>query len=627
MHIKAAHIKNFRALAEVEIAFDDVTTLLGPNGSGKSSILYALDWFFNGGTLTKDDITGGQAEDAEISVQVEFDRLTNRDREALGARYADPTSTTFSAWRTWRLGNEKMTGKALAFEPFEKVREASGVAAKKEALLEAASQHPDLGIPRWSSSIAATEAALSEWERAHPEALKPAWVSDTHFFGFNGQAKLSGLFDFALVRADLRASEEAADTKSTLIGRILARAIDRTEVTKELGLLLEAFSREERELQDKHLRPQLDSLAEALTREVASLTPDKLIHLRAAPTEIKPAPAHVEVKVADSLAETDVSRQGHGFQRTVLIAALKLLADRGPGDAERGTLCLAVEEPELYQHPTQARAFATVLRALADGQTNKVQVMYATHSPYFIEPRFFDQVRRVTRIADGTGSAVEIRQASLDKVSARLAGFEQDRAIRGRWEQVCLQGLGEAVFANGVLLVEGDNDRAILEGLARQGGNLALAGIAVAASQGKAKILLPVAILEQLGIPVLTIVDNDAGCEERARRKSSDPLDIESAVLSTTLMNRKILRYFGEAEHDFPKGLVNKRLMFVDDRLEKMLERDWPAWEETRERLVEQGQGVEGKNSSTYALAASECATPPEGDLRLLLEAVWSLSA
>lgn len=626
MHIKAAHVKNFRALVNVEIDFDDVTTLLGPNGSGKSSILYALDWFFNGGTLTIDDITGGQADDAEISVQVEFDRLTDRDREALGARYADPATTSFSAWRTWRSGTEKITGKALAFEPFERVREATGVSAKKEALQNAGSQYPDLGIPKWGTSIAATEMAMSDWERAHPEDLKPAWVSDTHFFGFNGQAKLSGLFDFALVRADLRASEEAADAKSALVGRILARAIDRTEATKDLGLLLEAFGRQERELQDKHLRPQLDALAEALTREVGSLTPDKVIHLRAAPTEVKPAAARVEVKVADSMAETDVSRQGHGFQRTVLIAALKLLADRGPGDAERGTLCLAIEEPELYQHPTQARAFATVLRALADEQTNQVQVMYATHSPYFIEPRFFDQVRRVTRIADGPRSAVKIRQASLEKVSARLDGFEQDRAVRGRWEQVCLQGLGEAVFANAVLLVEGDNDRAILEGLARQGGNLALAGISVAASQGKPKILLPLAILEELDIPVLTIVDSDEGCEERARRKSSDPLDIESAVLSITSMNRKILRYFGEAEQDFPKGLVNQRLMFIDDRLEKMLERDWPAWEETRERLVEQGQGVEGKNSSTYALAASQCATPPDGDLRLLLELVWSLT-
>lgn len=192
----------------------------------------------------------------------------------------------------------------------------------------------------------------------------------------------------------------------------------------EVSLLLEAFAREEQQLQKKHLGPQLDSLAEALTKEVASLTPDKVIHIRAIPTEIKPGTARVEVTVADSLAETDVSRQGHGFQRTVLIAALKLLADRGPGDAERGTLCLAVEEPELYQHPTQARVFATVLRGLAEEQSNAVQVMYATHSPYFIEPRFFDQVRRVTRNANRTAPGIQIRQASLDSVCARLVSFE-----------------------------------------------------------------------------------------------------------------------------------------------------------------------------------------------------------
>lgn len=193
MHIKSAHFRNFRALSDAEIGFDDVTTLLGPNGSGKSSILYALDWFFNGGGLNEEDITTGRSKDTEISVRVDFDRLNDRDREALGPRYASASTEIFSALRTWRSGAEKTTGKALAFEAFEKVREASGVTAKKEALLEARSNHPELDIPQWGRSIAATEVALGEWERGHPEELKPAWVSDTHFFGFHSQGKLSGL--------------------------------------------------------------------------------------------------------------------------------------------------------------------------------------------------------------------------------------------------------------------------------------------------------------------------------------------------------------------------------------------------------------------------------------------------
>lgn len=99
------------------------------------------------------------------------------------------------------------------------------------------------------------------------------------------------------------------------------------------------------------------------------------------------------------------------------------------------------------------------------------------------------------------------------------------------------------MFATGVLLVEGDNDRAILEGLAQQGGDLALAGICVAASQGKPKILLPLVILEQLGIPVLTIVDSDVGCEERARRKRVTHSTSKAPFFPLLLDG--ILRYFG----------------------------------------------------------------------------------
>ena len=48
MKIQSVRIKNFRALKDVTIPFDSVTTFIGPNGAGKSTVLRALDWFFNG---------------------------------------------------------------------------------------------------------------------------------------------------------------------------------------------------------------------------------------------------------------------------------------------------------------------------------------------------------------------------------------------------------------------------------------------------------------------------------------------------------------------------------------------------------------------------------------------------
>lgn len=88
MKIQSVRIKNFRALKDVTIPFDSVTTFIGPNGAGKSTVLRALDWFFNGkpGSLTEKDCSFGAA-DEEIEVQVTFSDLSEKDREALG-KYA-----------------------------------------------------------------------------------------------------------------------------------------------------------------------------------------------------------------------------------------------------------------------------------------------------------------------------------------------------------------------------------------------------------------------------------------------------------------------------------------------------------------------------------------------------------
>src|SRR5680860_948093 len=104
MRLNRVRIENFRSIADLDCDFGAVTTFVGPNGAGKSNVLRALDWFFNGdkGTLTIDDVHQGAAvDDARIRVRVDFVDLTDADRQALGARYgADPSATTFTAWRT-----------------------------------------------------------------------------------------------------------------------------------------------------------------------------------------------------------------------------------------------------------------------------------------------------------------------------------------------------------------------------------------------------------------------------------------------------------------------------------------------------------------------------------------------
>lgn len=629
MQIRSVAITNYRSLEHVEIEFSEVTTFIGPNGSGKSSILRALDWFFNGqkGGMSEDDRFAGAAPDASVVVEVVFDGLTLEDRLALGDKYAPEGVETLTVTRSWADGTEKITGKALALPEFEKVRAAQGAMAKKAALAEAQESRKDLELPRWTR-LDAIEGQMSEFERQHPNELRDARVSDTHFFGFNSEGKLSGLFDFVFVAADLRASEESQDSRTSIIGRVLEKAVDRKAADEAMADLVSAFIENQGGIYEKHLAQQLESLSTELTDELNAFTNGRAVRLQPVPPELKPQQVRVGVSIVDSGVETQVAHQGHGFQRALLVSALKLLATkRRAGGSGNGVMCLAIEEPELFQHPTQARAFAAVLRELAMRPLADTQIVYATHSPYFIEPRYFDQIRRVSRVAVPDGfPKVAIAQASIASTILTVGAYVNERAILSRWDQVCLKSLPEALFADAVILVEGDDDKAILEGASiSSGGNLAAKGIAVAAAYGKGTMLLPYSILEQLGIQTLLIFDSDSGCEARMRRDGKGELDIEGARLSTIDQNHKILRYFDQPEEDWPRGILSANLVAIPDMIETMLNVDWPEWDGKREQIVSEGRGTRGKNAATYALAARECEQPPAGDLASILEMVLAL--
>jgi len=287
MKLKRARIQNFRCLEDVEISFDDVTTFIGPNGVGKSSVLRALDWFFNGGSgvaLTDEDVYD-KATDRRIRVEVEFDQLSADDRSALG-KYAESRDSVV-IWRTWENGSDKITGKAFAYPPFEEIRRLSGAMDRRSAYKSLRESDPALELPA-GTSAQAVEAAMLAWERDHPGELAEAEVSDTNFFGFAGQGKMSGLFDYVLVTADLRASEETQDSRSAVLGKILERTVDRSAADEELDELADQFHRGQSDIHARHFGPQLEAISKQLSDEVGTFTRDRSIRIRPASRPIAP---------------------------------------------------------------------------------------------------------------------------------------------------------------------------------------------------------------------------------------------------------------------------------------------------------------------------------------------------
>ena len=607
MKIQSVRIKNFRTLKDVTIPFDSVTTFIGPNGAGKSTVLHALDWYFNGkpGSLTEKDCSFG-ATDEDIEVQVTFADLTDKDRTELG-KYAPEGVTTFTAWkRRGPDGAESLSANSKSFPPFNAIRGKGSAADKRAAYNDLRNSDSSLGLPAWSSVDAANQ-AMTAWESSHTDQLVDAPEAlQTNFFGFNSGGKMSGLFDFVLVTADLRASEESTDGKASIIGRILERSVDRAAADEEIATIVEESRAKQQKVYEEKFKSQLEDMTTQLNQVVTSYSPGRAVTVSPAEVELKAPRTTFEVAVLDGATETAVERQGHGFQRTLLISALQLLAQSGAASAE-GVICLAIEEPELFQHPIQAQTFAKVLRSLAENASQRIQVTYATHSPYFLEARHFDQIRRLTRSSDET-PVVTVHFTNVDEVKTKLNGTIDADQVGRQLDGIVTNRLSVALFAARVLLVEGDTEAAVLYGVGDRDavGRLESQGLSIVPAGGKGGVPLAHAILTCLGIPTYVLFDGDSGFEARAMAAGKNQAAIDGERTKFSTENRRLLKYFGETEADFPPEQVGERVSTLSDHLETFLESNWTEWG-TSCAAIEAAAGIQlAKNQYAYRTATLE---------------------
>jgi len=607
MKIQSVQIKNFRTLDDVAIPFDSVTTFIGPNGAGKSTVLRALDWFFNGkpGSLTEKDCSFGATERA-IEVAVTFEDLSDSDRDALG-KYAPEGVSTFTAWRR-RLpdGSDTLSANAKSFPDFNEIKAASGATAKKTLYADLRRSQQGLNLPPANTGVA-VEQAMTTWEASHPDRLVDAPEElQTNFFGFNSGGKMSGLFDYVLVTADLRASEESIDGKSSIIGRILERSVDRAAADEEIARIAELARVEQQRVYEEKFGAQLEDITSLLNEVVKSYSPGRSITVTPAEVELKPPRTTFEVAVLDGATETAVELQGHGFQRTLLISALQLLAQSGAASAE-GVICLAIEEPELFQHPIQAQTFAKVLRSLAEDADKRIQVTYATHSPFFLEARHFDQVRRLTRAPDKT-PRVTVHSATVEDVKAKLHGVLKAATIDRQLDGIVANQLAVALFAHRAFLVEGTTESSVFYGIGDKTspGLLEATGVSIVPVGAKSSIPLAHAILDSIGIPVYALFDADAGFEARALAKGKAVEKINEERSSHVSANRALLKYFNRTEEDFPTAIVADEVAIFEDHLESFLSENWPEWIASCQRVEAAADINLSKNQLAYRTATLE---------------------
>lgn len=598
MIIKSLRVRNFRCIKDETLPCDRLTAIVGPNGSGKSTFLRSLELFYTPvARYAEEDFFGGDTAQP-IRVTVTYANLTAKER-ILFDKYLQGNDLTVEKVMILPCvkASQKYHGTSLRNPEFADFRAASSATDRKQCYNVLRGKAKYALLPVWSRQEEAVK-NLSEWE-ADNAAECTREVDDGQFFGFTevGQAHLERYTYFLLIPAVRDAIGDAAEGRGAVLSQLMDLVVRSVLLQRqELVQLRQDVQQRYEQIVDPANLPELQLLADELSTTLKGYAPGAQVDLswiRGEGISINLPQAMIRL-VEDGYASS-VHRTGHGLQRSFILTMLQHLASAQYRASqsqltEAGTrpgagaviqlpnLILAIEEPELYLHPNRQRHLSRILYEMASGAIPGVaemtQVLYTTHSPLFVGIERFDQIRRLRKTQTDTGVPKEtkVSHATLDVVAGVVgeadgqpAGTYTGEALRPRLQALMTPWMNEGFFADVVVLVEGEEDRAAIHGVA---GNLTVAngqtidleslGISVIPCIGKNNLDRPTAIFQAFGIPVYTIWDSDCGTGNEHDQNNSKRT------------NHRLLRLCGVQTEDWPE-IVSARHSCFKEKLEKTL--------------------------------------------------------
>ena len=589
MIIERVEVENFRSLKGIDVGCEELTVLLGRNGTGKSTLLYALDIFYN----LAYQATSFDYFDKDTSLDIKI-KITYGDLKAdeIDEFCSQLTNNKLIVTKVINSGGSKYYGASKQISEFNDIRKLSA-REKSRTFNELVDRGKYEGLGERVSSGGAAEEAMVAYEATHPELME-TFESEQQFLGPKnvGGGKLDKYTKFVLIPAVRDAASEA-DKKGVilqLIDVLVMRSVNKRPDVRKLN---EEFERRIRGVYNHDNLRELGQLAGMITKLLTQYAPGAELDLafgEIIPPRI-PLPPAIASLVEDNF-KCPISYTGHGLQRALIFALLQQLSvtDVSPeNDATEETevsestrvsapeilnipdLILAIEEPELYLHPSRSRYLSQALDRLSKIPTEdnepRTQILLATHSPYFISMGKFDRVRLARKvIAEGHNPLqCQITEYSRREAANRLAyitGREQSEftpeSFVARAAPIMTPLVNEGFFADVVVVVEGISDVAIIwamqEILDKKWDGL---GITVVPAGGKNNIDRPVVVFSGLEIPSYFVFDGDSRHAGNASKEAD-------AIRS----NGVLLRLAGVAVESFPATQSTENFAVFSDELE-----------------------------------------------------------
>lgn len=526
MILESVRVRNFRSIKDATLYCDRLTALVGANGSGKSSFLKAIEAFHDDkARVSKDDYYKSDTRN-EMSVSATFGDLSTEEAAEFSGYVNDgklAVERVFAWDEAGHKADSTLYGQQHTNPDFVDVRaavETTEIRTKYKELR-------DSGKYDFPSATALKEitAQLDAYDVDHQDQCT-AVINNTKF---ESRWKEADKFvKFVAVPAVHNAAEDVNDMKGSLLTLLTMTVRQSIEGSEEYKDHLDRMKAAHMEMIEK-FGSGLGTVEGSITENIQRLASGAKVGLSWSDEPLGVGLPKIDAALYEDGYKSTVDRAGHGSQRALVVAMLQAMEQlRQDGTAQQAdaglpTLILAIEEPELYQHPIRQRHMSRVLSSLAEPD-NRIQIIYTTHSPHFTGIDKLDHVRLLRKAAHAETRGTEVHETDTQKLTEKLALLGATRSKKSTEERLSIimtPWLNEGFFAETVVLVEGISDYAAIMGMSRlKEKEFEASGVSVIPCHGISNIPDMFVVFDELKIPAYAVWDLDNGDPKKREANS-----------------------------------------------------------------------------------------------------------
>ncbi len=450
MQLRRIEIENFRGIAKLDLAIGETTVLIGENNTGKTAVLDALRFALRSVKTRR----GCSFEEYDFHLPTANAEPSDAPAISIRLTFKEDQPGDWEDQQVARLNRAR-------------ILQVDGVGCSL-VILKVGGRFDG-----------AAQDFIQDWEFQNLQGAALTGLSDTALL--NLQSEVSYFYLSAL-----RDAAKQFDAK----GPFWRPFLKESQLTPQKRAEIESKLSEVNELiVSSHTSfSQVVARLKAV-RDVVSVADggDDIVSIDAVPGRIFDMLAKATVSINTTTgAKIPVGRHGEGTQSLAVLTLFNAYLQAW----NKGDPIVALEEPEAHLHPSAIRALWQLIEKIPG------QKIISTHSGDLLSEVPPKAIVRLARVAGNLG-AWPISGVTLTDPQTRQFNFHIRHAR------------GELLFARGWLLGEGESEVTLLPDVARiLGFNLERAGVRCVPYR-QSDIGLYLTVADGLGIPWVTLTDND----------------------------------------------------------------------------------------------------------------------